>query len=402
VELVVAAIAAKEKEAASAQDSSSANESNKRKISSSTSASPSKATDSKKPKISANEIVKSSATSATGALKAAPSKTASKAPVAAGNGQVTCHRCGIAGHIALDCKGEIDDAEATKDAGAATERNDTPEVEDVKPDVDLIDGTASSSSTKDTAVVAEKNGTDSEVDAAPADAKADAPATAPKNSAPEQPKKKKATPNKEKNKKNSEFVCHYCNATGHKKPFCYKMKDDLAKGITNGGYQQQKGGLLPRPENNIGGGPGGDGRISPATANFISGPPPIGPPLGPPMGPPMVGHHPLGPTGPPPGAPQSIMGVPPAMQRPGFAPPISGPPPFNPGGLNNVNSGGGVDEKTLVENRLEGLRMSRGIRFSWSASDCAFLVMMQDREQRNDQIVKIGSLEQFLQIFGNA
>ena len=128
IELVTAAIAAKrEKDAA-------INDSHKRKLSSSSSQQPNATVDSKKLKIStaANAISSSPvSTTSTSASKAAitttntlssrsksavstPSKTAPKpaaatpsescALVATSNGSVTCHRCGLVGHIALDCK----------------------------------------------------------------------------------------------------------------------------------------------------------------------------------------------------------------------------------------------------------------------------------------------------------
>lgn len=371
IELVTAAIAAKrEKDAA-------INDSHKRKLSSSSSQQPNATVDSKKLKIStaANAVSSSPvSTTSTSASKAAitttntlssrsksavstPSKTApkpaaatpseSRALVATSNGSVTCHRCGLVGHIALDCK---DDKEGEKLASTSEAEKDAASsvAEDVKPDVDTVVETASSTEIESATTTTQESSSSD---------KNETEASTVESSASEaQPQKKKSTPIKSAtpSKKNSDFVCHYCNTPGHKKPFCYKMKDDLSKGITNGGFQSK------------------------------------GPPAGPPLGPP----------GPLPGLPQSIMGVPPPMQRPGFGPPTSGPgfgpptsgpPPFNPGNL---------DEKTMVEKRLEGLRLSRGIRFSWSASECAFLVMMQDQQQRNDQIVKIGSLDQFLHVFG--
>jgi len=392
VELVNAAMdAKKEKEAAdSAAKEAALNDSNKRKSSASTQ--PAK-TDSKKPKISPKSKAVSTPSKAIPSSRSkpavsTPSKAAStsRAPIVVTNGSVTCHRCGLIGHIALDCAAEKDKSveeeplasEATNDSmavGTVAAASDAApseaapseaavvEAEDVKPE------SASSGVNESVAEVltessAEKNGAEASV----------AEAVVPETEA----QKKKTTPIKSTPvKKNSDFICHYCNAPGHKKPYCYKMKDDLAKGITNGGFQPNNA-LLPRPNEM-----GDQMRMSPGP-NFVPGPP-SGPPLGPPLGPPH------GPPGPPPGLGGSIMGVPP-MQRPGFGPPISGPLPFNPGNM---------DEKTIVENRLEGLRSARGIRFSWSASECAFLVMMQDHQQRNDQIVKIGSLDQFLQVFGN-
>ena len=92
------------------------------------------------------------------------------------------------------------------------------------------------------------------------------------------------------------------------------------------------------------------------------------------------------PTGGPPmsGPPSSIMGQ---------GPPLGPPPALGPsGGPLNPN------ERAMVEKQLETLRATRGIRYSWSASEGAYLVMMQDRDMRNDRLVRITSMDQLFEL----
>ena len=83
----------------------------------------------------------------------------------------------------------------------------------------------------------------------------------------------------------------------------------------------------------------------------------------------------------------------------GQGPPF-GPPPSMGGGPPNGNNSGPMNphERALVEKQLDTLRMTRGVRYSWSASEGAYLVMMQDRDFRNDQLIKITSMDQLFQL----
>jgi hypothetical protein len=194
--------------------------------------------------------------------------------------------------------------------------------------------------------------------------------------------KKSITP---KPNKPNIIICHYCQQPGHKRPDCHKMKMDIMEKNridTNAASFIPRSDFLPTPG------------FNPSPGIFSI--PPVGPPIaprGPPPGPrglpPGPRGLPPGPQGPPPGPlgpPPRHMGSSPAPLGPPPGP--LGPPPSHLGFTSGPPPPSTGSEWSRIESQLKAI----GLRFNWSENEQKFLVLVPDRDGKNDELREIRTM----------